>query len=60
MYAVGTAVEIWLGEQAWLRGVVVDHQSPAVWVRTEDGRSWFVTNRRRIRPVETNLGESRE
>jgi len=49
MYAVGTAVQIWLGEQIWLSGVVVAHQSPAVWVRTPDGRAWFVTNRRRIR-----------
>ena len=49
MYAVGTAVEIWLGEQIWLEGTVVAHQPPAVWVRTRDGRSWFVTNRRRIR-----------
>lgn len=52
MYAVGTAVQIWPGEQVWLSGVVVDHQPPAVWVRTEDGRTWFVTNRRRIRPEE--------
>lgn len=49
LYAVGTAVEIWLGEQIWLPGVVVAHQTPAVWVRTLSGRSWFVTNRRRIR-----------
>jgi hypothetical protein len=49
MYAVGTAVQIWPDEQEWLSGVVVAHQPPAVWVRTEDGRSWFVTNRRRIR-----------
>ncbi len=49
MYPVGTAVQIWPGEQEWLSGVVVDHQPPAVWVRTEDGRAWFVTNRRRIR-----------
>lgn len=56
MYAVGTAVQIWPGEQAWLRGVVIAHQPPAVWVQTEDGRAWFVTNRRRIRPEETNRG----
>jgi hypothetical protein len=49
LYPVGTAVEIWLGEQIWLAGVVVAQQHPAVWVRTEDGRSWFVTNRQRIR-----------
>jgi hypothetical protein len=50
LYPVGTAVEIWLGEQIWLPGVVVAHQPPAVWVRMLSGRSWFVTNRRRIRP----------
>ena len=51
LYVVGTAVEIWLGEQIWLPGVVVAHQPPAVWVRTPSGRHWFVTNGRRIRPV---------
>jgi hypothetical protein len=50
IYLVGTVVQIWPDEQLWLDGVVVDHQPPAVWVRTVDGRSWFVTNRRRIRP----------
>lgn len=49
LYAVGTAVEIWLGERIWLPGVVVAHQPPAVWVQTQDGRPWFVTNGRRIR-----------
>ncbi len=49
LYAVGTAVEIWLGEHIWLPGVVVAHQPPAVWVQTQDGRPWFVTNGRRIR-----------
>ena len=54
MYAVGTAVQIWLGEQVWLSGVVVAHQSPAVWVRTQNGRAWFVTNRRHIRQEKKN------
>ncbi|GIK55134.1 MAG: hypothetical protein BroJett015_07970 [Chloroflexota bacterium] len=48
VYAVGTAVEILL-DDAWLAGVVVRHESPAVWVQTADGRAWFVTNRQRIR-----------
>ncbi len=48
MYPVGTAVQIWPGETVWLSGVVIAHQPPAVWVRTPDGRAWFVTNRRRI------------
>ena len=56
LYPVGTAVEICLGEQIWLPGVVVAQQHPAVWVRVEDGRSWFVTNRGRIRLVENGVG----
>ncbi len=48
MYAVGTAVEILL-DGAWTLGVVVRHDSPAVWVQTADGRAWFVTNRQRIK-----------
>ncbi len=59
LYAVGTAVEIWLGEQIWLPGVVVAHQPPAVWVRTADGRPWFVTNGRRIHPQQ-NLTQRRK
>ncbi|MCL4265631.1 MAG: hypothetical protein KJ069_20635 [Anaerolineae bacterium] len=48
MYAVGTAVEILL-DGVWLPGVVIRHESPAVWVQAADGRAWFVTNRQRIR-----------
>lgn len=59
LYPVGTAVQIWLSEQVWLSGVVVAHQAPAVWVRTRDGRSWFVTNRRRIRLVEEGDADKR-
>lgn len=57
MYAVGTAVQIWLAEKMWLPGVVTAHQPPAVWVRTTDGRSWFVTNRQRIRPLPDDSGQ---
>lgn len=48
MYAVGTAVEILL-DGVWMPGVIIRHDSPAVWVQTTDGRAWFVTNRQRIR-----------
>lgn len=48
LYAVGTAVEILL-DGVWTSGVVIRHDSPAVWVQTADGRAWFVTNRQRIR-----------
>lgn len=51
-YAVGERVEIFLGQTAWVPGVVVAHDHPAVWVRTADGRSWFVTNGTRIRKRE--------
>lgn len=49
LYPVGTAVAILLADGRWHVGVVVRHQQPAVWVKTGDGREWFVTNRRRIR-----------
>ncbi|GJM41146.1 MAG: hypothetical protein DHS20C20_14280 [Ardenticatenaceae bacterium] len=60
LYPVGTAVQIWLGEQLWLDGTVVAHQLPAVWVRPQDGRSWFVTNRRRIRKIEESDADKRK
>lgn len=59
MYPVGTTVQIWLGERVWLDGVVVAHQPPAVWVQTQNGQAWFVTNRRRIR-VKKNETQRRE
>lgn len=50
-FPVGTAVEIYFeAVDEWLVGVVIAHQPPAVWVQTADGRQWFVTNGRRIRP----------
>jgi hypothetical protein len=48
VYEIGDAVEILFGEE-WLPGFVVHKQHPGVWVRTSDGRPWFVTNSRRIR-----------
>lgn len=50
-YPLGTRVEIKLADAIWVAGVVAHHQFPAVWVRTRDGRSWFVTNGTRIRPL---------
>jgi hypothetical protein len=54
IYAVGAAVEIRFedrcGAGPWVPGVVVRHAHPAVWVRTPDGREWYVTSARRIRP----------
>lgn len=50
-YAPGTIVQITFGDNVWHSGVVIYHQPPGVWVRTADGRSWFVTNTRHIRPM---------
>ncbi len=50
LYPLKTAVQIKLGEQ-WYIGVVVHHQHPAVWVQTKNGQRWFVTNGRRIKPL---------
>ena len=52
-YPVGMRVEITLDDgRLWQAGVVVRHQFPAVWVQTADGYLWFVTNSRRIRPLQ--------
>ena len=54
VYHPGDQVEIYFdrdGDPLWLAGTVVAHDPPGVWVRTEDGQFWFVTNTRRIRPV---------
>jgi len=50
LYQPGDAVEIRFADaEEWRPGVVVALQSPGVWVRTEDGAAWVVTNGRRIR-----------
>jgi hypothetical protein len=52
-YRPGDAVEIYLSDgedETWQPAIVVLLQHPGVWVRTDDGRAWFVTNGRRIRP----------
>ena len=55
LYPVGTRVEITLDDGAsWLPGVVRAHQFPGVWVWTENGHTWFVTNRLRIRQLRTD------
>jgi hypothetical protein len=54
LFAPGDRVEIrFAGAPVgrWWTGIVVSLASPGVWVRTEDGQVWFVTNGRRIRPV---------
>jgi hypothetical protein len=50
VYQPGDRVEVYFTDiEEWRPGVVVALQPPAVWVRTEDGAVWFVTNGRRIR-----------
>jgi hypothetical protein len=57
LYLVGDEVEIYFADaEEWRPGVVIALQPPAVWVRTEDGAIWFVTNGRRIRR-QTGQGE---
>ena len=59
-YPVGTAVLVCFedrcGAPVWVPGAVVRHAHPAVWVRTADGREWFVTSAKRIRPRPTGDG----
>ena len=52
-YSVQDIVEIFLqagDEGQWVRGRVEAFDFPGVWIRTEDGYRWFVTNGTRIRP----------
>jgi hypothetical protein len=50
VYRAGDRVEVYFAdEEEWRPGVVVAVQPPAVWVKTEEGALWFVTNGRRIR-----------
>lgn len=49
-YPLRSRVDILLGA-AWIPGQVVRHDHPAVWVQVANGRLWFVTNSRRIRPA---------
>ena len=48
-FSIGVLVEIDMADFGWQPGQVVQHAPPAVWVRTNDGRFWFVTNGRKIR-----------
>lgn len=52
LYPVGCAVQVFFPQtESWFAGVIAAHAHPAVWVQTTDGRRWFVTNTRRIRPL---------
>ncbi|MCI0395452.1 MAG: hypothetical protein L0332_04145 [Chloroflexi bacterium] len=52
-YRPGQVVEIHFAADPaghWRPGRVARLDFPGVWVETEDGRQWFVTNQRHIRP----------
>lgn len=53
-YKIGDMVEIRFSNAPdWLPAQVTQHDPPGVWVRTiPNGRSWFLTNTRRIRKKE--------
>lgn len=54
IYHPGDRVEILFvaeEESAWRPARVVALQHPGVWAETADGRRWFVTNGRHIRPA---------
>lgn len=57
LYRMQQGVEILLqyaaGER-WTAGTIVSFDFPGLWVRTAEGRLWFVTNGRRIRPARGN------
>ena len=53
LYQVGDRVQVCFeaaNDLAWQPARVLGPQSPGLWVQTADGRHWFVTNCRRIRP----------
>lgn len=53
LYAAGDAVEVCFSdadEPEWRPAIVRALQHPGLWVQTDDGHLWFVTNGRRIRP----------
>ena len=52
IYRVGDHVAIYFEDpvaETWVAGRVIGLAHPGVWVQTEDGQAWFVTNSRRIR-----------
>lgn len=57
-YAPGDRVEIVFPNRNddWQPAVVVRHEPPGIWVRTDDGREWFMTNTFRIRPAASDTG----
>lgn len=59
-YQAGDAVEVRFeeaGDITWQGARVLGPQPPGLWVQTADGRRWFVTNGRRIRPASAAAGD---
>lgn len=54
IYQPGERVEITFGRNAWRPAVVIRSDPPGLWVRDRAGQNWFVTNGRRIRPLQTD------
>jgi hypothetical protein len=55
-YAPGERIEITFAGDAherWWAGVVLRPEPPGLWVQLDDGRAFWVTNSRRIRPKST-------
>jgi len=57
-YQKGAQVIITFDEQSWQTAVVMRHEPPGMWVRTSNGRFWFVTNTRRVRLQDQPTEES--
>jgi hypothetical protein len=57
-HAPGDRVEIVFPNRNddWQPAVVVRREPPGIWVRTDDGREWFMTNTYRIRPAAPSDG----
>ncbi len=58
IYKLADRVEVLFADEAgdtWRPGVVRGLDHPGVWVQTEDRRLWFVTNGRRLRPMNSGF-----
>lgn len=52
LYDAGNVVQICFAHQdkeRWHTATVLRHDPPGIWVQTNDGKAWFVTNTRHIR-----------
>ena len=57
-YQPGDRVQVYFEgatDPEWRPALVLGPQPPGIWVQTADGRHWFVTNGRRIRPGDSPM-----